>query len=71
MQGEDDKHEITAGSLVTVKVTLIRSPLLDPNERAEERNLTNEAKIEAEQNDEEEAAAVDQNDENEVIVVSI
>jgi hypothetical protein len=31
VQGEDDKHEVTAGSLVTLKVTLSRSPLLDPN----------------------------------------
>uniref|UniRef100_A0A914WFA9 J domain-containing protein n=1 Tax=Plectus sambesii TaxID=2011161 RepID=A0A914WFA9_9BILA len=29
VQGEDDKHEITAGSLVTLKVTLTRTSLLD------------------------------------------
>uniref|UniRef100_A0A914WPP5 J domain-containing protein n=1 Tax=Plectus sambesii TaxID=2011161 RepID=A0A914WPP5_9BILA len=29
VQGEDDKHDITAGSLVTLKVTLTRTPLLD------------------------------------------
>uniref|UniRef100_A0AC34R9V4 J domain-containing protein n=1 Tax=Panagrolaimus sp. JU765 TaxID=591449 RepID=A0AC34R9V4_9BILA len=36
VQGEDDKHTVTAGSVVTLKVTLNRFPLLDPERRQQE-----------------------------------
>lgn len=36
MQGEDDKETVTVGSVVTLKVTLRRSPLLDLSKRFEE-----------------------------------
>ncbi|VDN50841.1 unnamed protein product [Dracunculus medinensis] len=36
VQGEDDAHEVTVGSFVTLKVKLKRTHLLDPNRRLEE-----------------------------------
>uniref|UniRef100_A0AC34FH37 SEC63 domain-containing protein n=1 Tax=Panagrolaimus sp. ES5 TaxID=591445 RepID=A0AC34FH37_9BILA len=36
VQGEDDKDQVTSGSLVTLKVTLKRTPLLDREKRAAE-----------------------------------
>jgi translocation protein SEC63 len=36
VQGEDDKDQVTSGSLVTLKVTLKRTPLLDRAKRAAE-----------------------------------
>lgn len=36
MQGEDDKDTVTVGSVVTLKVTLRRTSLLDPKKRDQE-----------------------------------
>lgn len=36
VQGEDDKDTVTVGSVVTLKVTLRRGPLLDPKKREQE-----------------------------------
>ncbi|VDN04762.1 unnamed protein product [Thelazia callipaeda] len=36
VQGEDDAQEVTVGSVVTLKIILTRSPLLDSNKREEE-----------------------------------
>jgi hypothetical protein len=54
VQGEDDKHTVTIGSVVTVKVTLKRSPLLDHKKR--EQELAEGPKIvEKEEKEEEES----------------
>lgn len=42
VQGEDDCQEVTVGSVVTLKVKLIRSRLLDPDKRMEEIREINE-----------------------------
>lgn len=36
VQGEDDAQEVTVGSVVTLKIVLTRTPLLDPDRRQEE-----------------------------------
>ncbi|VDD94742.1 unnamed protein product [Enterobius vermicularis] len=38
VQGEDDAHEVTVGSVVTLRVKLVRNSLLDLIKRAEEMN---------------------------------
>lgn len=42
VQGEEDCQEVTVGSVVTLKVTMTRSRLLDPEKRAEEIREMNE-----------------------------
>ncbi|KAI1722542.1 dnaJ domain-containing protein [Ditylenchus destructor] len=61
VQGEDDKETVTVGSVVTLKVTLRRTPLLDLSKRNEER--TEAIKQDGEKDDNEEQANDDQNKE--------
>ncbi|KAL3998451.1 Sec63 Brl domain family protein [Acanthocheilonema viteae] len=42
VQGEDDAQKVTVGSVVTLKVVLTRSPLLDSNKRGEEMRENSE-----------------------------
>lgn len=42
VQGEDDAQKVTVGSVVTLKINLTRSPLLDSNKREEEMREINE-----------------------------
>ena len=45
VQGEDDAHEVTVGSVVTLRVKLVRNSLLDLIKRAEEMNEIKEKVI--------------------------
>uniref|UniRef100_A0A915EFI1 J domain-containing protein n=1 Tax=Ditylenchus dipsaci TaxID=166011 RepID=A0A915EFI1_9BILA len=56
VQGEDDKETVTVGSVVTLRVTLKRSPLLDLSRREEE--VVEDPKQEAEKEDNDDGAEV-------------
>lgn len=60
VQGEDDKETVTIGSVVTLKVTLKRSPLLDLSKRHEE--IEQEAIANLNSNRDEHAALEDNDD---------
>lgn len=42
VQGEDDAQKVTVGSVVTLKIVLTRSPLLDSNKREEQMRESSE-----------------------------
>uniref|UniRef100_A0A1I7T6X9 J domain-containing protein n=1 Tax=Caenorhabditis tropicalis TaxID=1561998 RepID=A0A1I7T6X9_9PELO len=65
VEGEDDKHELTAGCVVTLKVTMKRSRLIDPQEAglADQHKAYNEENEEDGENERETGENMEDNSE--------